>query len=96
MVTVKGAIGIVDSIQSTVKTYILEKFLRDADPDELTAETLLISDGILDSLATIKLVEFLEQQFGIEVEAHEVSNDNLETLDVIAKLVRSKQAGSRS
>jgi acyl carrier protein len=93
-VTGKGAIVIVDSIQSTVKTYILQKFLPDADPDDLTPDTLLISDGILDSLATIKLVEFLEQKFGIQVEAHEVSNDNLETLNLIAKLVRGKQAGS--
>lgn len=85
-----------DAIQSVVKTYILEHFLPDVDPDELTSDTRLISDGILDSLASVKLVEFLEQHFGIEVEAHEVSNDNLETLNHIARLVRGKQAGSPS
>ena len=85
-----------DSIQSTVKTYILEQFLPDANPDDLSEDTRLISGGILDSLATVKLVVFLEQQFGIDVDAHEVNNDNLETIDLIAKLVRSKQGGSTS
>ena len=83
-----------DSIQSTVKAYILEQFLPDANPDDLTADTRLISGGILDSLATVKLVVFLEQQFGIDGDAPEVNNENLETIDLIAKLVRSKQAGA--
>jgi acyl carrier protein len=86
----------VDSIQSTVKAYILEQFLPDANPDDLSEDTRLISGGILDSLATVKLVVFLEQQFGIDVDAHEVNNDNLETIDLIAKLVRSKQGGAAS
>ena len=85
-----------DSIQSTVKTYILEQFLPDANPDDLTPDTRLISGGILDSLATVKLVVFLEQHFGIEVEAHEVNNDNLETINLIAKLVQGKQASTTS
>ena len=85
-----------DSIQSTVKTYILEQFLPDANPDDLTPETRLISGGILDSLATVKLVVFLEQHFGIEVDAHEVNSENLETINLIAKFVRGKQTGSAS
>lgn len=83
-----------DSIESTVKNYILEQFLPDANPEDLTAETKLISGGILDSLATVKLVVFLEQHFGIDIDAHEVNNDNLETIDLIANLVRGKQTGS--
>ncbi len=82
-----------DPIQSTVKSYILEQFLPDAKGDELDASTPLIAGGILDSLATVRLVMFLEEHFGIEVQAHEVSADNLETLDRIANLVRKKQAG---
>ncbi|MBM3984600.1 MAG: acyl carrier protein [Planctomycetes bacterium] len=82
-----------DDIQATVKAYILGEFLPDADGDELTASTPLIAGGILDSLATVRLVTFLEAQYGIEVQAHEVNADNLDTLDLIAGLVRRKQAG---
>jgi acyl carrier protein len=84
----------VDTIQTTVKSYILEQFLPNANPDDLTPETPLISGGILDSLATVKLVMFLEQHYGVEVHAYEVNADNLETLDLIANLVRSKQTAA--
>ena len=81
-----------DTIESIVKTYILEQFLPDANADELTEATPLISGGILDSLATVRLVMFLEQEFQIEVHAYEVNAENLESLERIANLVRGKQA----
>ena len=83
-----------DSIQSTVKTYILEQFLPGANPDDLTPDTPLISGGIIDSLATVKLSVFFEQQFGIVVDAHE--SGNFETINMIARLVQDKQTGSAS
>jgi acyl carrier protein len=80
-----------DPVEATVKAYILEEFLPGANPGELTATTALITDGILDSLATVKLVAFLEEQFGIRVEAHEAGIDHLDTIAQIASLVRGKQ-----
>lgn len=79
-------------IESTVKQYLLDEFLPGANPGELTEATPLISGGILDSLATLKLVAFLEEQFGIEVQAHEASIDHLNTIGLIGALVRSKRA----
>lgn len=81
-----------DTIQATVKHYILEQFLRDANPDDLTPDTPLIAGGILDSLATVRLAAFLEEHFGIQLEAYDVNEDNLGSLDQIAALVRGKQA----
>ncbi len=81
-----------DEIARTVKEFILEEFLPGEDPDELTEETQLFSTGVLDSLASLKLVEFLEEQFGIDVEAHDVVADNLDTLLSIANFVQSKAA----
>ena len=79
-----------DAIGQTVKDYILETFLPGEDPRELTDGTQLISSGILDSLATLELVGFLERQYGIELQAHEVDQSRLGTLDSIARLVRAK------
>lgn len=81
-----------DEIARTVKEFILEEFLPGEDPEELTEETQLFSTGVLDSLASLKLVEFLEEQFGIDVEAHDVVADNLDTLLSIANFVQSKAA----
>ena len=77
-------------IQSKVKTFILKEFLEGEDPEALTDETPLITAGILDSLATLKLVSFLEKEFQIQVAAHEADVDHLNTLADITKLVGSK------
>lgn len=79
-----------DNIKSTVKSYILAEFLPGENPDLLTDDTPLITGGILDSLATLRLIEFLQDQFGIRVEPHETSVDYLDTLPDITDLVQSK------
>ena len=81
----------VNSIEQTVKTYILQEFLPGEDPSQLTTSTPLISIGILDSLATLKLVAFLEEEFKISVAAHEADSENLDSIERIAKLVAAKR-----
>jgi acyl carrier protein len=77
--------------EQTIKKYLLAEFLPGEDPSALTDTTPLITTGILDSIATLKLVGFLENQFSISVEAHETDPENLDTIERMAKLVRSKQ-----
>ena len=77
-------------VKHAIKEYILQEFLPGENPAELTDSTPLITGGILDSLATIKLVVFLEERFHIKVQAHETMVDYLNTLDDIAQLVSSK------
>lgn len=81
-----------NEIISTVKDYILTTYLPGEDPAALTPSTQLISSGILDSLATLELVSFLEQRYGIELAAHDVDASRLGTLNDIARLVSGKQA----
>ena len=76
-----------------VKSFILEKFLPGEDPHLLTPTTELISSGILDSLATLELVTFLEERFGIELEAHELGG-KLSSLAEIERLVNGKLQAS--
>jgi acyl carrier protein len=78
-------------ITEAVKAFILKEFLPGQDPDELTESTPLITSRILDSLATIKLVLFIEEQFKITVQPHETDVEHMNTLTDIANLVRSKQ-----
>jgi acyl carrier protein len=59
------------AIQATVKEFILKEFLPGEDPAALTDTTALVTTGILDSIAVLKAVTFLENQFGITIEPHE-------------------------
>ena len=77
-------------IGSAVKKFILDEFLPGENPGELTETTPLITGGILDSLATMKLITFLEDRYGITMEAHEADPEHLDTIALIEQLVRSK------
>lgn len=79
-------------VKDPVKDFILENFLQGEDPRNLTASTELIRSGILDSLATLQLVSFIEERFGIELGPDDLGAENLGTLDSIERLVRSRQA----
>jgi len=79
------------AISESVKDYILKEFLPGEDPNELTDATPLITGGILDSLATLKLVAFLEERFGITLKAHEADVDHFNTITDITALVLSKK-----
>ena len=78
-------------VKQVIKGYILEEFLPGENPAELTDSTPLITGGILDSLATLKLVVFLEERFQVQIQAHETMADYLDTVADIAQLVNSKQ-----
>lgn len=80
-----------EEISSAIKSFILNEFLPGEDPSELTDETALVTTGILDSIAVLKVVTFLENHFGITLEAHETGVDNLNTLPDIVRLVMSKK-----
>jgi acyl carrier protein len=79
-------------IRRTVHNYILNEFLPGESPDELTDETPLITGGVLDSISTLKLVAFLEDEFGVTVEAHEAGVDNLDSVAAITRLIAGKTA----
>jgi acyl carrier protein len=81
-------------IQDVVRDYILREFLPGEDPGELTDETPLITGGILDSISTLKLVVFLEEHFGITVEAHEAGVEHLDSVGEIAKLIAEKKTAA--
>ena len=74
-----------------VKSFILNEFLPGEDPSNLTPTTPLMSAGILDSLATLKLITFLEQEFNIRVAAHEADEEHFDTLEAICSLIDSKR-----
>ena len=82
---------IMDDIANVVRHFILREFLPGEDPDELTVHTPLITGGILDSISTLKLVVFLEEHFGITIEAFEAGVEHLDSIGQITALVSHKK-----
>lgn len=77
--------------KQAVRDYILREFLPGENPDDLTDDLPLITGGILDSIATLKMVLHFEEQYGIVLEAHEADKEHLDTIGDIAALLASKR-----
>jgi acyl carrier protein len=80
------------AVEEAIKEYILAEFLLGEDPAALTDATPLVTAGILDSIATLKVVAFLEERFKVTIAANETDVDHMNTVADMARMVRSKQA----
>jgi acyl carrier protein len=80
------------AIERPIKEFILAEFLPGEDPAALTDSTPLVTPGILDSIATLKVVAFLEERFKITVAAHEADVDHMNTIADMTRMVRLKLA----
>ena len=78
-----------EAVVEALKHFIVNEFLPGEDPAALLESTPLYSSGILDSISTLKLVAFVEEKFGIAVEAHEASG-HFDAVGRIADLVLEK------
>ena len=58
-----------DPIKEAIRSYILSEYLPGESPANLTDQTPLRTSGILDSMATLSLVSFVEKTFGVMLDA---------------------------
>ncbi len=54
-------------------------------------ETELIESGVLDSLAILDLVVFVEQRFGVELTADEITPGNFGSIAALAALIERRR-----
>jgi len=80
-----------EELKQAIKNYIIQEFLPGENPENVTDNLPLISSGILDSIATLKLVLFIEERFGITLEAHETDKENMDTLAQMVATIEAKQ-----
>lgn len=85
-----------DNIKEEVKAYILEEFVDESDIGPLTDATPLLSSGIVDSISALQLVDFMEKRYGFAFQAHEVDQDNLDSLQLIEAFVLSKTGANQA
>lgn len=62
------------------------------DVDDINDETLLFTDGYLDSFSVVDLVTYIESSADISVDPSEVNLDNLDSVGRIISFVGAKTA----
>jgi acyl carrier protein len=72
---------------SVVIDWIKDNCLKNNPNTQMTAESSLLSSNILDSIAFLSLVTYLEGHFQIKIDEDDMSPDNFESPQTIAALV---------
>lgn len=65
-------------------------YLKERYEVKIDAHDNLYDAGVLDSMATFELVEWLESEFSIELDAEDIVEENFVSVAQIAKLVEEK------
>jgi acyl carrier protein len=77
-------------VKDRIREYILEEFAKSKGINEVSDQEVLAKNGIIDSMGIFRLVAFLEETFNVRIGDEEITNDNLESIDAIERLVISK------
>lgn len=84
--------------QPNKTTETIAQWLRQAFPlagqRDVQVDDSLLESGIIDSLGTLEVVQFLEDEFGVVVSDDEMVADHFESIRSIAALVDARRAGN--
>jgi acyl carrier protein len=80
----------VKDIKGTIRRFLSEEVLFD-EKRQVSDQQELLGD-ILDSLALLQLVEYIEQQYGFEVDDTDMVPDNFRSLDDLERYIRARLA----
>jgi acyl carrier protein len=75
-----------------IKEYICGTMLIGLSDQSIEPDESLVQRGVVDSTGVLELVEFLQDRFGIVVKDDEITTDNLDSLNSIARYVQQKLA----
>lgn len=81
-----------NEVKEQIRSFVLE-FLPGESASNVRDDMPLRTSGVLDSVATLRLVSLIEQRYGIEVEAYEAGIDNFDRIDDIAAFIDRKVSG---
>ena len=80
-----------DQVKDAIRRFIVSHYLPGESPENLRDDTPLVSSGILDSLAALSLVHFIEEQYGVEFDVNDTSIEHFDRIQDIAQSIERKQ-----
>jgi len=77
-------------LKDEIRQFIIEKFLFNME-DRLDDDISLLGTNIVDSVGILEIVSFIESRFNLVVEDQELTSENLDSVNKIARFVERKQ-----
>ena len=75
------------------KKGIIQKYLEEnhSDGKPIAEDQLLFTDRVLDSMALVELISFLEDEFKIRIRPLDIATENLDSLNGMERFITRKQ-----
>ena len=81
-----------DTTKEKIRAFVIENFLFGEETD-LKDDTSFLEEGIIDSTGVLELIEYLEEEFDIQIDDEDLIPENLDSLNnleqFIAKLLKT-------
>ena len=77
-------------ILEKIKAHIISEYIDSSDTSDFNLDSPLVSSGVIDSINILQVVDFLEDNFDLEFEPHEVDQSNLNNINLMADFVIRK------
>ena len=84
-----------DDVKPQVREFLSE-LLPTGKMSTLNDDTPLRTSGLIDSLGVLRLVSFVEEKFGVEVDAYDAGVQNFDTVNLIAAFLERKRVAKAS
>ena len=75
------------AITQMLRTYIIQEIAYDRHDLVLTNTFNLIEQGLIDSMGILRLISFIEEQFGLILAPADLMLENFATLDAISAFI---------
>jgi acyl carrier protein len=80
-----------EKLDKKIKDFVVENFLF-GDEEGLNGQTSFMENAIIDSTGILELVDFLENDFNIEISDDELLPENLDSIDNVVNFLEMKMA----
>ena len=75
-----------------IRDFLIEETSWEGSRTELTDELPLIENHVIDSMGLLRLVAWLESEYGVTIDDTEVVPSNFGSIEKIAKLLDTKRS----
>lgn len=82
------------NLAQELREHIINQYIKSKAPEGFNDDYNLVDEGILDSLAIMSLIAWLEKHFSIEFDDGDIVLENFSSVNALFDFVQKKRAAS--
>ena len=79
-----------EQLKNEIRNYLEQNVFSGNIPAGFTDDSPIVSNRLMDSILTLKLISHFEELLNIEFRAHEVTVENLDSVNILANFLSIK------